>query len=352
MFNYIKHEEINNTNITSFKEILTPNELINEYPANEEIKEFIKITRKEIINILNNKDNRKLLIVGPCSIHNIEEAKKYADMLKILNGKVSDKIKIVMRVYFEKPRTITGWKGLINDPDLDESYNIDKGLRSARDLLLYLAKNEIPAAYEMLDTFTPQYIADLISWSAVGARTTESQVHRQLVSGLSMPVGFKNSTNGDCKVALDAIKSAEHKHCFYGITYDGKASMISTKGNKNSHIILRGSNIKPNYYKEDIEELEKLKKKNDSSTKIIIDCSHGNSQKDYKKQSLVIDYIIEHHLNNKNIIGYMLESNIKEGNQKIDEKDKLKYGVSITDSCISFEETIKLVIKLYDNIRC
>ena len=343
-------DELINKNVKNFKEIVTPLELIEKYPLSKKVQMHITNTRQSIQNIMNKRDKRKLLIVGPCSIHNVDEAKEYANNLLLLSNEVSDKILIIMRVYFEKPRTINGWKGLINDPDLNETYNIDKGLNMARELLVYLADIGLPAAYEMLDTFTPQYISDLISWSAVGARTTESQVHRQLVSGLSMPVGFKNSTHGDCKIALDAIKSANQKHCFYGITYEGKAAMITTNGNENCHIILRGSNEGPNYYKNNINDLKILMKQNNIKTPIMIDCSHGNSSKDYKNQSSVWNYIIENYLEEENIIGYMLESNLKEGNQKLNNPDNLEYGVSITDSCISFAETCKLVLFLYGKL--
>ena len=343
---------IDNININYFKKLITPNELINKVPNNENNKLFIIETRKIIENIIKGQDKRKLLIVGPCSIHNIDEAKKYALMLKNISLKVIDKIFIVMRVYFEKPRTTIGWKGMINDPDLNNSFNIDKGLFNARELLQYITNIELPTAYEVLDTFTPQYISDLISWAAVGARTTESQVHRQLVSGLSMPVGFKNNTSGNTKVAIDAIKSAKNSHCFYGITYDGFASVISTMGNNYCHVILRGSDSGPNYFNKDIESLKKEITENKLTNKnnIMIDCSHGNSYKDYKNQEKVWEYILDNYIDDQEIFGFMLESNINEGSQKLTNPKELKYGISITDSCISFSKTIELVMKMYNKL--
>ena len=341
---------INNVNVKGFQKLITPNELISKIVNNN--IEFVKKSRDTIVNILSGKDKRKLIIVGPCSIHNIDEAKEYANMLKNLSDKVQDKIFIVMRVYFEKPRTTTGWKGLINDPDLDNSFKINKGLHKARELLKYIADLGLPTAYEVLDTFTPQYISDLISWGAIGARTTESQVHRQLVSGLSVPVGFKNSTEGNVQIALDAIKSSKYSHCFYGITYDGEASIITTMGNNNCHLILRGANDGPNYFIENIENVKKKLQNNNLVNKnnIMIDCSHGNSMKDYKNQEIVWDYIIKNYLGDEEIFGFMLESNINEGNQKLKDPKELKYGCSITDSCINFEKTIELILKMYNNL--
>lgn len=269
--------------------------------------------------------------------------------LKDLQEDIQDKILIIMRLYFEKPRTTTGWKGLINVLDLNDTYDIEKGLYKARELLKFLAEIEIGCAYEVLDTFTPQYISDLICWSAIGTRTTESQIHRQLVSGLSMPVGYKNNIDCNTQVALDGIISSRYPHCFYGITYDGEGAIVKTNGNKICHIILRGGNNGPNFYKEDVdkvlEEYENMRLKYNINTNIMIDCSHGNSLKDYKNQSKVCKYIMCNYLFDENIIGYMLESNIYEGNQK--KTDDLKYGVSITDSCISFQETYDLVHKMF-----
>jgi len=342
-------KNINDKNINCFKKLITPNELFEILPNTAENIKFVDTQRREISNIIHKKDKRKLIIVGPCSIHNVAEAKEYALYLSELAKKVEKKIKIVMRVYFEKPRTINGWKGLINDPDLNKTYDIDKGLYLARDLLLYLISIKMPTAYEVLDTFTPQYISDLICWSAIGARTTESQVHRQLVSGLSMPTGFKNNTNGDCKIAIDAIMSANTPHYFYGITYDGKAARISTTGNLDCHLILRGSKNGPNYYIDDIKNIQYIMDENKLDSSIMIDCSHDNSRKDYKNQHIVWNYYLENYISNKNIIGLMLESNLNEGKQTLtDNIDALQYGVSITDSCIDFTETNNLILNMYN----
>jgi len=343
---------INNINVESFTKLITPNELINEIGTDEKICDFIKKKRNKIINILNKKDKRKIIIVGPCSIHNIDEAKDYANKLKKIEEEVKDEILIIMRVYFEKPRTITGWKGLINDPNLNNTFNITKGLYSARSFLKYLAEIELGSACEILDTFMPQYLSDLLSFGAIGARTTESQIHRQLVSGLSIPVGFKNSTEGNTQIAIDGVISSKQQHCFYGITFDGEAAIIKTNGNDNTHVILRGCNNGPNYYKDDIKNVlnqyEKMKLNYDIIPNIMIDCSHANSLKNHKNQRKVWDYIIENYLDNSNIIGYMLESNINEGNQKI--TDNLLYGVSITDACINFKETTVLILKMFHKL--
>ena len=257
-----------------------------------------------------------------------------------------------MRVYFEKPRTTIGWKGLINDPDLNGTYDINKGLSLARELLLYVNDIGIPCGYEILDTITPQYICDLISWGAIGARTTESQVHRQLVSGLSMPVGFKNGTGGTISLAADAVISASYPHCFMGITDNGLPAICNTKGNYNCHIILRGGAKGPNYYKKNVKETESILESKKLIPNIMIDCSHGNSNKNYKNQPIVLENIIFQIKNEgcQSIIGIMLESNINEGNQKLIDKKTLKKGVSITDSCINLECTEKIILNAYNSI--
>ena len=344
--------ELENINIECFKELISPIDLKKNMVITKKIQNLVFNTRNEIADILSNKSNKKLLIIGPCSIHNIEEAKEYGVLLKNLYDKVKDKIVIVMRVYFEKPRTTIGWKGLINDPDLNETYNVNKGLNKARELLIYLNNLGLPCGYGILDTITPQYISDLISWGAIGARTTESQVHRQIVSGLSMPVGFKNGTDGNIKIAGCAIKSAKYQHCFMGINNEGHPSICKTKGNKNCHVILRGSNKAPNYYKDCVEETQKELKEMDISVNIMIDCSHGNSEKDFRKQRNVADNVIQQMSENKSIIGFMLESNLNEGSQKLtkDNYNKLEKGVSITDSCICFKETELIVLDLYKKL--
>jgi 3-deoxy-7-phosphoheptulonate synthase len=339
-----------NQNIKTYTELISPDKLVEQLPSNKTIETWVMNTRNEISDIINGRSHKKLFIIGPCSVHNVEEALEYGKKLVVLAEKVRDKILIVMRVYFEKPRTTIGWKGLINDPDLDNSCNVNRGLFLARKLLLELNKLGIPCGYEVLDTITPQYISDLISWGAVGARTTESQIHRQLVSGLSMPVGFKNSTSGAIKGAVDGILSAAYPHCFMGITQNGVPAICRTKGNRNCHLILRGGSDGPNYQDKHILRAENLLENHNLPMCVMVDCSHGNSCKDYKKQNIVLLSVINSKL--KSIKGVMLESNICEGKQSliVDENGKvapLKKGISITDSCISFEETNKLVMDCY-----
>ena len=349
--NQLEFNKLKNTHIDYFEEIIKPYKLIEKLPITDNVQELIIETRNSISNIINGTDKRMLFIVGPCSIHNIEEAKEYALLLKLIADEVRDKILIVMRVYFEKPRTTIGWKGLINDPNLDGSYDVNKGLHLARELLLYINGIGLPCGYEILDTITPQYICDLISWGAIGARTTESQVHRQLVSGLSMPVGFKNGTGGTITIAADAIKSAKFPHCFMGITYKGEPAICKTIGNNDCHIILRGGASGPNYSTKYIEETEIILETRELNPKIMVDCSHGNSCKIHTNQKFVLDDIITQKLdNNKSIIGIMLESNINSGNQKLVTKDKLIKGVSITDACIDIDTTRTIIINSYNKL--
>ena len=340
---------ISDINIEYYKPLIQPHKLIQQLSPSKEVIEFVQQTREQIRNILSGMEKRKLFIVGPCSIHNIEEAKVYGSYLRDIAEQVKDKMLIVMRVYFEKPRTTVGWKGLINDPDLNNTFNVNKGLAQARELLLYLNSIGIGCAYEILDTITPQYISDLVSWGAIGARTTESQVHRQIVSGLSMPVGFKNGTDGNIDIALNAIKSAKSPHCFMGITPEGIPSICKTLGNKSCHIILRGSNTGPNYDESNVQEVVRTINKSDMDAKIMIDCSHGNSGKIHSNQPQVLEDVIRQiKSGNSNIIGVMIESNIHEGKQTL--TDELKYGISITDSCISIETTQEILIRACDNL--
>ena len=354
---YLKMENekinVNNVNVDEITELITPVKLKKEIPVSENILKFVNKTRNDISDILNGLSDRKIIVVGPCSIHNIESAKKYGLQLKELSDIVKDKILIVMRVYFEKPRTTIGWKGLINDPDLNNTFNINKGLKLARELLNFLNENEIPCGYEILDTFTPQYIGELISWGAIGARTTESQVHRQLVSGLSMPVGFKNNSSGDYNIAAEAIISAYHPHCFYGINENGQASIVRTKGNTNCHIILRGSKYGTNYEKQEVNLVKDVLLLSNLKLNIMVDCSHGNSNKDYKNQPKVFNYLVDQiSENSKFITGMMIESNLVEGKQKLvfGKADELEWGKSITDSCISIQKTKELILRLYENL--
>ena len=332
---------LTNKNIDSFLKLEPPSYFLKTLKITKDIEDLILRTRGEIEDIINKKSKKLLFIVGPCSIHDSDAALEYGRKLKELSDKVSEKILIVMRVYFEKPRTTIGWKGLINDPYLDNSFKVNDGLFKARKLLLELNKLGMPCGYEVLDPITPQYITDLISWGAIGARTTESQVHRQLVSGLSMPVGFKNGTGGSIKIARDAILSAKFPHCFMGIINNGTSAICVTKGNKNCHLILRGGSGGPNYTSEYLDESEKLLKENSLSNVIMVDCSHGNSLKNHKNQERVLKYVINETKNRDSIMGVMIESNINEGKQKLGKK--LLYGVSITDSCLSFSETSRII---------
>ena len=321
-------------NINEIKTLPSPQELIDTYKLNENDILFIENSRLEIGGILLNKIDKLIVIIGPCSIHNIDMALDYATHIKKFQEN-NPNLFVIMRVYFEKPRSRHGWKGFIYDPDLDESYNINKGIKLARELLLALTKLRIPIGCEFLDSISPQYLADLVSWGAIGARTSESQVHRQLASGLSMPIGFKNLTDGDYKKAIDGMLSARYPHHFLGIDYNGKACHVSTKGNSMSHLILRGG-VDPNYYQKNIEEINNELIKENIDMGIIVDCSHGNSQKEYLKQILVAASINKLHVLNKyRINGIMIESHIFEGNQKLTKN--LKYGVSITDACIDID---------------
>jgi 3-deoxy-7-phosphoheptulonate synthase len=332
-----------NINISEIKQIISPDDLLLKYAPSDSDKQFISKSRDDISNILVGKDKRLLVIVGPCSIHDYDLAIEYAKKLKAeINS--NPNLCIVMRVYFEKPRSRVGWKGFIYDPDLNDSFNINKGLELARKLLLELTKLEIPIGCEFLDTITPQYLSDLVSWGAIGARTSESQIHRQLASGLSMPIGFKNLTSGDYEKAIDGIMSAMYPHNFIGIDECGKVSHIITKGNMNSHLILRGGD-EPNYNEEDLEKITKKLVSEKINTGFIVDCSHGNSQKEYNRQILVALYLKRlMHLGKYPIRGIMLESNINKGNQKILKNiNEMKYGVSVTDACINFDTTVQLL---------
>ena len=336
--------------ISSMKELVSPIDIINEIPMTEKATETVVESRRQIIDIINKKDNRLLMVVGPCSIHDVDAATEYANRLLSIKNKVSKNILIVMRVYFEKPRTVVGWKGLINDPDLDNSFNINKGIKIARSLLLDLAEKGMPAGHEYLDLISPQYISDLICWGAIGARTTESQSHRELASGLSCPVGFKNGTDGGIQIAIDAIKAASKPHNFLSVTKEGKSAIFSTKGNLDCHVILRGGK-NANYKFEDVENVSKTLVKNSLNNSIMVDASHANSQKDYKKQRIVVQDIVNQILNgNISICGVMLESNIVEGRQDVNKKENLVYGQSITDACIGWDETESLINKISEAI--
>lgn len=347
------NELVKNVNVNSIKKLITPDELRYALPNTTQNLSFVNQSRETIKNILNGHDTRKIVVVGPCSIHDIDMAKEYGLFLRKMQKKFEKHIFIVMRVYFEKPRTTIGWKGLINDPDLNNTFKINKGLKLARELLIYLNQIGIPCGYEILDTFTPQYIDELISWGAIGARTTESQIHRQLVSGLSMPVGFKNNSSGDMEIARDAMLSSSYPHCFYGINERGHASIVETKGNKHTHIILRGSKYGTNYDYNSVKHAMTILEDGGLKPNIMIDCSHGNSGKNYKNQRYVIEYTVNN-IKNKvdNVMGFMIESNLVEGKQKLvfGKKDELEWGISITDSCVGLEETEHLLQLLYNTM--
>jgi len=328
-----------NTRIIDRQKVPAPYELVNKHPINDEISKLVYGTRNEISQILHNKDDRLLVVSGPCSIHDTESALEYASWLKTQSDKYKDNLLIVMRVYFEKPRTTVGWKGLINDPDLDGSYKISKGVEMARKLLIDIADLDMPAGTEFLDPISPQYVTDLISWGAIGARTAESQIHRELASGLSCPIGIKNGTNGSLKAAIDGIQAANHSHVFLGATKEAEIAMLKTAGNSDAHIILRGGKS-PNYDEDSINQTLIALKEAEVNESIMVDASHGNSQKKFKEQINVIKNIGDQiSSGNHNLKGVMIESHINEGNQSI--SSNLKYGQSITDACINLDDTSK-----------
>jgi len=337
-----------NTRIIDRRKVPAPYELVNKYPINDEISKLVYGTRNEISQILHNKDDRLFVVVGPCSIHDTESALEYAEKLALQNKKLNKNILIIMRVYFEKPRTTVGWKGLINDPDINETFNIAKGIELARKLLINIAELGLPAGTEFLDPISPQYVTDVISWGAIGARTAESQIHRELASGLSCPIGIKNGTDGGLKAAIDGIQAANHSHVFLGATKEADIAMLKTAGNNDTHIILRGGK-EPNYDLESVNSTLTALREAEVNESIMIDASHGNSQKKFKQQIPVIESISDQILNgNDNIKGVMIESHLNEGNQKISES--LKYGQSITDACMGWEDTVTCLEMLSDVI--
>ena len=340
--------QLSNLNIAELKPLITPNQLRQVLPITAEIADIVYAGRKSIRDIILRKDDRVLAIVGPCSLHDVDASIEYAKKLSELNKKVSDKVLVVMRAYFEKPRTTIGWKGMLYDPYLDGSYDISEGLRKARSILIEITKLGLPTATEILDPIVPQYITDMIGWAAIGARTTESQIHRQMASGLSMPIGFKNSTDGSLYAAVQAINAANKPHSFFGIDGDGRTVIAETKGNECAHFVLRGGFNGPNYACEHIAFTETLLHKMDVTTGIIVDCSHANSNKDYTRQVIVLrDVISQKKKGNRSIVGVMLESFLEAGNQSLNDGiDKLKYGVSVTDECIGWDETEQMICEL------
>jgi 3-deoxy-7-phosphoheptulonate synthase len=334
------------------KVVLPPVFLEEEHPVTEAASQTIFDTRREIVDILNGRDSRLLVLAGPCSIHDVKAAREYASLLKEAIAGFSQDLRIVMRVYFEKPRTTIGWKGLINDPHLDQSYKINDGLRLARNLLLDLAEMGVPTGTEFLDMISPQYIAGLVAWGAIGARTTESQVHRQLVSGVSCPVGFKNATSGDVQVAVDAVLSAAYSHTFLGHTHHGQSAIFVTTGNPDCHVILRGGRKMVNYTADCVADTAARMEKAGLQPRIMIDFSHANSNKDYRRQALVChDVASQIAAGDKRIMGVMIESNLVAGAQKLVPGQPLVYGQSITDACIDWPETRELLKELAEAVR-
>lgn len=333
------------THVAGEEVLITPKKVKSKLPGNKRAYEVVLAGRQELEAILDHKDRRLFVVVGPCSIHDPQAAYAYAVKLKRLAGLVKSTMVLIMRVYFEKPRTTIGWKGLINDPDMNDSFNIEKGILLARSLLLKFTGMGLPTSTEALDPIIPQYLADLISWSAIGARTTESQTHRELASGLSMPVGFKNATDGSIQVALNGIKSARTSHHFLGIDQNGQTAVFRTTGNPYAHIVLRGGS-KPNYDPISIAACEKALEEEGLPKNIVVDCSHGNSNKDYKLQPVAFNAVIDQiEKGNESVVGFMLESNLNEGNQPLQkDRSKLKYGVSITDACINWITTEELLL--------
>ncbi len=344
---------VENINIESPEILITPAQLKREIPLSDTARQVISQGRSDIENILERKDHRVIVVVGPCSIHDLKAAQEYAKRLKVLAEKVSDTLLIVMRVYFEKPRTTTGWKGLINDPFMNDSFKITDGLHIGRQLLHDILEIGLPTATEALDPISPQYMQDLIAWSAIGARTTESQTHREMASGLSSSVGFKNGTDGSLTVAINALKSVASPHRFLGINSEGNVSIITTKGNPYAHVVLRGGNGKPNYDSVSVSICEQELEAAGVPKNIMVDCSHANSNKDHNLQPLVLDNVTNQILEgNKSIIGVMIESHLHGGNQKLSSNpDEMEYGVSVTDACIDWETTENSLISMADKLR-
>lgn len=342
-----------NVNIGEYQTLITPRELKERLPLHGDTADTVGKNRQIIRNILDRKDPRLFMVVGPCSIHDVDAALDYAERLKALAEEVQDTLVLVMRVYFEKPRTSTGWKGLINDPDMNDSFRIEDGLHIGRRLLLKLSAMGLPTSTEALDPISPQYLHDIITWSAIGARTTESQTHREMSSGLSSPVGFKNGTDGGLDVAINAMKAVSSPHRFLGIDPSGKVSIVHTKGNAYAHVVLRGGNGMQNFDAEHVAQCETLCSKAGVSSNIMIDCSHANSNKDHNRQPQVLENVVDQIIaGNKSIIGLMIESHLHSGRQDIpaDLKD-LKYGVSVTDACIDWETTETCIRQARERVR-
>jgi|TARA_B110000902_G_scaffold263660_1_gene343227 3-deoxy-7-phosphoheptulonate synthase len=345
-------QAIENINLVSLEVLITPSKLKESLPVSDKARDTVLSSRQVVRNILDGKDHRIFVVVGPCSVHDIKAAKEYALKLSALADEVSDTLYIIMRVYFEKPRTTVGWKGLINDPYLNDTFKIEDGLHIGRQLLLDVTEMGLPTSTEALDPISPQYMQDLITWSAIGARTTESQTHREMASGLSSSVGFKNGTDGGLEVALNAINSAVKPHRFLGMNNDGEVAVVHTTGNPYAHMVLRGGSRGPNYDSVHIKITEDELEKNGIRPNIMVDCSHANSNKDHNLQPLVMENVANQILEgNESIIGLMVESNLEAGNQSASNLDELQYGVSITDKCIDWETTEKSLREMRHKIK-
>jgi len=349
----MSEKQVNNVNVLSQELLPTPEEVKRALPLTERAEKTVLAGREAVRRILDHEDHRLFVVVGPCSIHDLKAAHEYAGRLKALADEVSDTLLIIMRVYFEKPRTTVGWKGLINDPDMDDSFHIEKGLHLARELLRDLAELGLPAATEALDPITPQYLGDLIAWTAIGARTTESQTHREMASGLSTPLGFKNGTDGSLTVAINALQSAARPHHFLGINQQGQTAVFRTRGNRYGHVVLRGGGGRPNYDSVSIALCEKELNAAKLPTNIAVDCSHGNSNKDYALQPLVAENCANQIVDgNHSIVALMLESHLGAGNQPIPaDLSRLRYGVSVTDACIDWPTTEKLLREMRNRLK-
>ncbi len=347
----MQKDALNNVHISAEQVLITPEELKNQFPLSADDENEIATARNTIANILQGRDHRLLVVCGPCSIHDPDAALDYARRLKTLAADLSDQLYIVMRVYFEKPRTTVGWKGLINDPYMDGSFDVEAGLHIARRLLLDLVGMGLPLATEALDPNSPQYLGDLFSWSAIGARTTESQTHREMASGLSMPVGFKNGTDGSLGTAINAMRAAAMPHRFVGINQAGQVCLLQTQGNPDGHVILRGGKT-PNYSAEHVAACEKQMLEAGLHPSLMIDCSHGNSNKDYRRQPAVAESVVEQiKAGNRSITGIMLESHLHEGNQSSEQpRADMRYGVSVTDACIDWESTETLLRHMHQEL--
>ncbi|MFQ6539524.1 MULTISPECIES: 3-deoxy-7-phosphoheptulonate synthase [Aphanothece] len=347
------HATTSDLHVVETRPLVSPALLHRELPITERTADTVQQARERIQAILHGRDSRLLVIVGPCSVHDVAAAKDYADRIAAARDRHRGELEVVMRVYFEKPRTTVGWKGLINDPHLDGSYDINTGLRLARELLLHVGELGLPAATELLDPIVPQYIADLITWTAIGARTTESQTHREMASGLSMPIGFKNGTDGSIATAINAVEAAARPHHFLGINQEGYASIITTTGNPDGHLVLRGGKGGTNYHPEAIEEAALALEALGLPSRLMVDCSHGNSNKDYRRQAEVADQVAAQvAAGSRHVMGVMLESHLVAGNQKIAaDLSTLTYGQSITDACIDLSATTDVLERLAAAVR-